>query len=59
MSPFDQVEYFATRERQQREFARRATRPDIIDFHVRLTEHYHRLVEEARQLAPSGGGGLP
>lgn len=59
MSPFDQVEYFTTREQQQREFARRATRPDIIDFHVKLTDHYHRLVEEARQLAPSGRVSLP
>ena len=54
MSEFEQCDYFAKRERQQREFARRATRPDIIAFHDTLARHYAALVEETR--GPRSGG---
>ena len=50
MTNTDQLAYLALREQQQRAFAARATRPDIIAFHERLAEHYLRLAGDARAI---------
>ena len=51
MSSFNQVEYFAARETQQRQLEARATLPDTASFHRDLAARYSVLLQQVREHA--------
>jgi hypothetical protein len=48
MSEINLIEMLSERERQQRLVAARVVRPDAVEFHRSLAEHYAQLLVEVR-----------